>query len=36
MKKIVVFLALCLGFAAQAQETYRFAERDTCLSLIHI
>ena len=30
MKKFIVLLALCLGFAAQAQETYRFAERDTC------
>ena len=30
MKKIFVLLALCLGIAAQAQETYRFAERDTC------
>jgi dienelactone hydrolase len=30
MKKFIVLLALCLGSAAQAQETYRFAERDTC------
>ena len=30
MKKIFVLWALCLGIAAQAQETYRFAERDTC------
>ncbi len=30
MKKFIVLLALCLGFAAQAQETYHFAERDTC------
>lgn len=30
MKKIIVFFALCLGVVAQAQETYRFAERDTC------
>jgi len=31
MKKIALFFtALLLGFAASAQETYRFAERDTC------
>ena len=30
MKKFIVLFALCLGFAAQAQETYLFAERDTC------
>lgn len=31
MKKIVLLLlVLCLGGAAQAQETYLFAERDTC------
>ena len=31
MKKFALFIvALLLGFAASAQETYRFAERDTC------